>query len=1666
MKKSLSSKREKKSPGSDQDGPRKRTKALRAAAAAVAEERQENSQLEAEEERDEGRSDEDSIPSGEEEDMGYDQLGQQFAAEEGFPLNEEDFNHHDPSGLGLAGVDKYSTYEEYLDQHRRRESDVADLRAQLLELRSERDALQDRSTLPSGTTVLANVPVVSLKGLNMGYHECKKFRDFIDGEVLARRQPNRNALIDPPARFLITHAFKGKSLLKDGEEWLNWPDGLFFDNLLQVFPKKSAANSATSMEDLLRPLRLKVDFRDAVSLNTYVSEIFEALKYKLPETTSEVVAVKLLLTGLTSRVGKGDIYPPSKVNIRLKERILHGGEPTTVDEYATRLYAQYYFLAEAVAEVSQLGLLSYKDNNKPTDEDTTTDRRPGQRTQQQQQQQQQQRVADNADRTSSRKSCNACGKENTHHTWSTCVLRAHPNHNPLENILWKDSPMGKAWAEKGKQQLPWKYLLNGHVWADAPAVPQAKNRRARGELNVLAEQSILIDCYIVLKNTQLTVSTLFDSGSTQNNLISRDVAQLISAQENDCVVCDRDSSAQRRLALGRRNTYMSIDGVVSFKFRYFNELNKCWETIDCIKALVGDITHDIIIGLPTIRTHNITAKIPSFFTEISNNIESVPAIVPTCDCSKLDPDNVKVCTPCTDTLPVAAIQASSAVQPTPFVRAQLNVLHNLSSDTKTRKSVRFPKEKYLQYTDDPDDTEQIDEVFPFIDGNDMLNEKELLKQIHIAGPPTLQSQIRDLVTEYSDIHAEAVRPEPANIPPMELKINMDKWNKPENRLPPRTQSKIKEDELGEQVKKLKELKVLQPSTASEYSQVLLVPKPDVVSHSNPDIKQKKWRFCVDYVRLNDATESMEAFPIPNMQHMLRRVGDKRPKYFAVMDLTSGYHQAPLSVNSRKFTAFICFLGILEWLRVPMGLKGAPSYFQRVLATIVLSGLMYVICELYIDDVLVFGNTEQEFIANLRKVFERFRKHNLTLNPKKCKYGISQVEYVGHVIDERGVTFSDEKRKKVLDFPLPTHMKQLKKFLGLANYFRDHVKNHSDKARPLQRMIDSYDRHVRLKWTPELEQVYYQLRDEIAKCPSLFFLDPQGEIVVQTDASDYGIGAYIFQLVGGVEQPVLFISKTLNTTQCNWSTPEKEAYAIFYALTHAEHLLRDVHFLLQTDHRNLTFINMEGSPKIRRWKLAIQEYDFDIEYLPGEKNVVADNFSRLCDIEDPDITLCTYSEMRIPSDKYRTISKVHNTQVGHWGVERTIQRLYDNGQRWTHLREHVRMFVRQCPCCQLMSQIKIPIKTHPFTRASYEPMQCVNIDTIGPLPKDDFGNEHILVIIDCFTRFVELYPIADTSAKAAARAILQHVGRYGVSSKYLTDNGSQYANELLAELKTLLRTEHEFTVPYSKEENAIVERVNKEVMRHLRAIIFDSRIINTWSHDYLPLVMRILNTAEKETTGVSPAELLFGNVIQMDRIILHPPPKEDESSTPMQLSEHMASMLKAQADLIKVAQEHQHTHDEFHMSLYNSEYTEYPVNSYVLLAYPDGDRPPNKLKTNLRGPFRVVNLNGSKYTIQNLLTSKNFDVHISRLRPFLYDAERTDPKDVAMHEQEEFIIEKILQHRGDTTRRKQIEFLVKWQDFDNSQNSWEPYSNLRDTEQLLEYLRANKLKSLINKKHRQ
>jgi hypothetical protein len=397
-----------------------------------------------------------------------------------------------------------------------------------------------------------------------------------------------------------------------------------------------------------------------------------------------------------------------------------------------------------------------------------------------------------------------------------------------------------------------------------------------------------------------------------------------------------------------------------------------------------------------------------------------------------------------------------------------------------------------------------------------------------------------------------------------------------------------------------------------------------------------------------------------------------------------------------------------------------------------------------------------------------------------------------------------------------------------------------------------------------------------------------------------------------------------------------------------------------------------------------------------------------------------------------------------------------------MREHVKKFIKECPFCQKLDYKTVKNFTEPYITASTEPMDTLNIDTIGPVPEDDMKNSYILVIIDCFSRFVELYAVPDTSALHAARCVLQHLGRYGAPRRIRTDNGSQFVNSMMTELTTMVGTEHQLTLAYSSEENAIVERANKEVMRHLRAILLDKRVIGEWSTS-LPLVQRIMNASVHSALQMSPAQVLFGNAITLDRGIFreHKPRKEDEEQIP--LSQWAENMQNQQKLILKLAKAAQETTDDFHIVQASAQRTEFPLNSYVLVKY--RDRPPSKFHSNWKGPLRVISFSKNNYMLQDLVSRKESSYHITQLKAFNYDEMETDPAEIARAEAQEFIVEAVLNHsKGD--KRGEYDFQIKWLGFDEPKDiTWQPWANVKDNEVLNRYLYDNKLRSMLTKQQK-
>ena len=361
--------------------------------------------------------------------------------------------------------------------------------------------------------------------------------------------------------------------------------------------------------------------------------------------------------------------------------------------------------------------------------------------------------------------------------------------------------------------------------------------------------------------------------------------------------------------------------------------------------------------------------------------------------------------------------------------------------------------------------------------------------------------------------------------------------------------------------------------------------------------------------------------------------------------------------------------------------------------------------------------------------------------------------------------------------------------------------------------------------------------------------------------------------------------------------------------------------------------------------------------------------------------------------------------------------------------------------------------------TYEPMERLNLDHMGPFPTDENGNTHILTVIDTFTRWVELYPVQTTSAEETADCLLKHIGRFGSPLQLLSDNGPAFVNEVIKSLSRLMGAEWLYTIAYSKQENDIVERSHRDTLRHLRGILNHRKVRSKWSA-HLPFVQRIMNASTKERLGVSPGQILFGNALRLDTNILRvPPEKSGLDSEGRPLHRWLAEQLQMQQNVLEIARDTQLQHElERFDKMPKEQGDTFPSGTFVLVQDPEGTNKPKLLPPH-PGPYEVMGHVRDGYEVRNLVDNGVKPVHISRLRKFRYDPIHTDPVEVALQDNEEFVVEKILGHQGNINDKTNMRFLVQWKGYGEESNSWEPWydqgTGLRDNEVLHQYLREHK-----------
>ena len=388
--------------------------------------------------------------------------------------------------------------------------------------------------------------------------------------------------------------------------------------------------------------------------------------------------------------------------------------------------------------------------------------------------------------------------------------------------------------------------------------------------------------------------------------------------------------------------------------------------------------------------------------------------------------------------------------------------------------------------------------------------------------------------------------------------------------------------------------VIEPSQSAWAFPVVLIPKVDGTI-----------RFCIDYRKLNAITVK-DKYPLPRIDDLLDATQGNN--YFTTLDCAAGYWQIPCPPDERPKLAFICHKGLFQFTRMPFGVSNAPSVFQRTMDE-VLSGLKWVICLVYLDDVIVFSKTFEQHLFDLRTVFERFRTHQFRFKLSKCSFAQKEVDYLGHTVSAGYVKLRKRNITKIKRLLPPRTIKEIQTFLGLTGYYRRFVKDYARIAAPLTFLIRKGKKYF---WDRAQQQAWQTLKNALISDPILRHPDFNRIFILQTDASSEGVGIVLTQKDDeGNEYVIGYASRLFQGAEKNWHTQEKEAFAILYGIEQFRVYLYGRHFIIQTDHASLKWLfNVTRPGRLSRWSLTLSEYDFELQHRPGKANSNADALSRL------------------------------------------------------------------------------------------------------------------------------------------------------------------------------------------------------------------------------------------------------------------------------------------------------------------------------------------------------------------------------------------------------------------------------------------------------------------------
>ena len=661
--------------------------------------------------------------------------------------------------------------------------------------------------------------------------------------------------------------------------------------------------------------------------------------------------------------------------------------------------------------------------------------------------------------------------------------------------------------------------------------------------------------------------------------------------------------------------------------------------------------------------------------------------------------------------------------------------------------------------------------------------------------------------------------------------------------------------------------------------------------------------CVDMRRANEAIVR-ERHPIPTVDEVLEELNQST--VFSKLDLRLGFHQLELHEDSRPITTFITHLGLFRYKRLLFGVNSAPELYQHVIRQVLQDcpGASNIA-----DDIVVHGRGTEEHDKRLVSVFRKLADAGLTLNRDKCKFRLSHLEFMGHLLTDQGVGPLPSRVEAIVNAREPTCASEVRSFLGLVNFSAKFIPNLAVVAEPLRKLCRQ---NARFEWKQEQKKAFAELKSRLANAQTLAYFDRTAPTEVIADAGPVGLGAVLVQWQNGERRVVYYASRSLSDVERRYSQTEKEALALVWACEKFHVYLGGLEFSLVTDHKPLKAIygkRSKPSARIERWVLRLQQYNFKVVYRSGRDNI-ADALSRLSQQEDPSSRsvakeyvrfiakqaapwAISIQEIEQESDKDSDLKAVRQavksgdwskcsesiravrgeitivgrivlrgTRIvipkalqqktilaaheGHQGIVKTKARL--RTKVWFPLMDKMaEQLCRSCHECQLVSTAPNPEPVK-RTRLPDGPWQHLAADLLGLLPNGDY----LFVVVDYFSRFFEVRFLTHTSSARTINCLEDIFAVHGLPVSLKTDNAPNLTS---AEIKDYLRDcgiRHHTSIPLWPQSNGEVEQQNRSLLKYLKIVHSQGRNMRTELHKFL----FAYRTTPHSTTGMAPAEMLF------------------------------------------------------------------------------------------------------------------------------------------------------------------------------------------------------------------